>query len=232
MNAYEDQDTDYNSLEQARKYYELIADIKTSIGKLDMLQLYINSKYADDVVLTTSVNNIIAEINTALGENNYKTIEIPVQNQTNVKTNIEIVEEVKPSKSLYIRKLLPIGYKKTNKKTNKISPKGNKKVDNPENVVKDVLESVSKVKCLEPKNYCKIHKHFPENSTNILVCTYYELDKELDITFKGNGRTYRYFNVSMTEYANIINAKSIGRYVQANIVKVYENEEKTEEMVG
>ena len=225
MNTY-NEDTDYNSLEQARKYYELIADIKTSVGKLDMLQLYISSKYADDVVLTTSVNNIITEINTALGENNYKTIEIPVV--TNVNSEVKMVEEAKDVKPVYIRKLPPICYKKANK----ILPKGYKIQDKPEDIVEDVLDSVSKVKCLEPKNDCKIHKHFPENSTNILVCTYYELDKELDITFKSNNRTYRYFNVSMTEYANMINAKSIGRYVQANIVKVYEYEEKTEEMVG
>lgn len=82
MNTQFDEDTDYSSLEQARKYYELIANIKTSVGKLDMLQLYISSKYSDDVVLINSVNNIIAELNKSLGENNYKTIEI----QTNIKS--------------------------------------------------------------------------------------------------------------------------------------------------
>ena len=214
MNTQFDEDTDYSSLEQARKYYELIADIKTSVGKLDMLQLYINSKYSDDAVLTNSVNNIIAELNKSLGENNYKTIEI----QTNIKSEIKKVEEVKLNKPLFVKKLSPKSYKT---ETNK-----------PEDIVNKVLDSVSKIKVSEPKNECKIHKHFPENSTNILACTYYELDKELDITFKTNGRTYRYFNVPMSEYNNMLNAKSIGRYVQANIVKNYKYEEKTEEMVG
>lgn len=225
MNAQINEDTDYNSLEQARKYYELIANIKTSVGKLDMLQLYINSKYSDDAVLTNSVNNIISELNKSLGENNYKTIEI----QTNIKTEIKKVEEIKANKPLFVKKISPISYKKLSK----LSLKGHKtETSKPEDIVNKVLDSVSKIKCSEPKNECKIHKHFPENSTNILVCTYYELDKELDITFKTNGRTYRYFNVPMSEYNNMLNAKSIGRYVQANIVKNYKYEEKTEEMVG
>jgi hypothetical protein len=43
----------------------------------------------------------------------------------------------------------------------------------------------------------------------------------LDITFHGGGK-YRYYNVSLQVYENLINAPSIGKYFNAKIKPVYD----------
>ena len=42
----------------------------------------------------------------------------------------------------------------------------------------------------------------------------------LEVEFK-NGRVYQYFNVPINVYNAIINASSIGKYLNSNIVGVY-----------
>ena len=58
------------------------------------------------------------------------------------------------------------------------------------------------------------------SSSNVKSIGYDINTSILEVEFK-NGRVYQYFNVPINVYNAIINASSIGKYLNSNIVGVY-----------
>jgi len=58
------------------------------------------------------------------------------------------------------------------------------------------------------------------SSSNVKSIGYDINTSILEVEFK-NGRVYQYFNVPINVYKALINASSIGKYLNSNIVGVY-----------
>ena len=58
------------------------------------------------------------------------------------------------------------------------------------------------------------------SSSNVKSIGYNINTSILEVEFK-NGRVYQYFNVPINVYNALINASSIGKYLNSNIVGVY-----------
>ena len=90
-----------NDLELITKYYKNIGDIKQVVGKLDVLNLYLN-KISNDEILLSGISNVISDLNNILGEENHKSIEIlkPNCKTDNVETKKYYWKKSKTSKKV------------------------------------------------------------------------------------------------------------------------------------
>jgi len=65
----------------------------------------------------------------------------------------------------------------------------------------------------------------PDVESSMMTSVEYdEDDRELDITFSG-GKTYRYFDVPLDVYADLLDAESKGKFFNENIKDVFEHNE-------
>ena len=59
---------------------------------------------------------------------------------------------------------------------------------------------------------------YPVNSSNVLSVGYDTTTSTMEVEFK-NGDIYQYYEVPARIYQNLINAKSVGKYLDQNVKK-------------
>lgn len=64
-------------------------------------------------------------------------------------------------------------------------------------------------------------QHTFENSSQVKTVRYFDAEQILEIEYVTN-KTYQYFNVPETVYEGCVAAKSVGKYVNANVKTKYE----------
>lgn len=224
------------------KYLNAIVTINSTLGRLDVLRLHLNSMY-DDKMANAIIESIMKELANVSGVD-YKSINIelpkrkPLDNETRAmvmeknynlsKYNqtypappspcvVDIIEG-NPADNINYMPIIDntnnVDYANTILQTQEIKKKVQK--------VKE-QKQINKSLGIKIDNETQNMTYKFVNSNTLSYVIYNRKSKEMIITFVKNGRTYKYYNIPIYMFDNLVNldenGASAGSYFQQHVVK-------------
>jgi len=202
---------DEYSVNQIDKAISNTVHINSCIGKLDMLKLYVEQSYGQDMLLQSSISNILDEMILMSGNKGYNKAELKI------KTKVTITPVSEDSSVVQSNPIINI---KTETKSR--------------------AENAKTIENLIPQNSNTITYKF-ENSSMLGSMEYNYALKKLTMTFKNNGRTYAYLEMSRytVEKLIILDEEKLnpGSYFRKEVILTWDKNlvreiTNDEEMVG
>lgn len=190
-------------------YLKGITRINSALGKVDALRLYVNTKYNDSMA-DSLINAIIKDLSTACGVK-YEPINMEYLQPKKEIEHAPIIETKTISKPQPEKEKFNIVDAVLNNEKKEVAPKS-------EIIIENNQSDVIKFK----------------NSTHLDFMMYNKSAKVMVIGFV-NGRTYKYFDVPIYHYDNLININdskgSVGGYFNQNIRNKYRYKEITDDIL-
>jgi len=189
----------FNEETNYEKYLINLANVNSSIGKLEALNIYIQEKYASDKVLSTILGEAIEELVDLSGMKDKRAKRIALNKPKNNIT-ADTLQKARDLRDIRLNK-----------------------VTQPKPVAK-----VEKVYAINP-NFAEPYIILDvKNSSYVKSSKYFTYTKTLAVTFVRNDKEFNFLQVPKDEILELVNSDSFGSYLKRNIETKYKFEEVTE----